>query len=377
MATGSTEKKQKMIGLFTEASINGYRNIHDYYEVIRKQIILGDQLGYDFYTTTQSYGLDWPDSTFSVTPDPVALFASCAAQTSRIKLMTGIIPAAFHHPAITVSNIASLDQITNGRAMLGVGRGHPWLFDRLGLDQGTSRDMLSDLCMFTRRILDNQDARHTIKGKCWSTKDFQLLPPFVNRDMEVYVAVTGSSESAAEAASHGFGVLIPAYVGLPMEMAEAGIAAYNKAYQKAWGTDGRFMLGVQLYAHPDNQRAVEMGANALAGQFKVFSRCMLEHSASAGGNYPAYKDIGGFMAQLADVNRCKETILNEWPRYMAIWGDGERCVSKITELIHRLKPSGIIFNVDSGGIPFSEIDAVMRYAAVAVLPSIRKVLAEY
>lgn len=372
-----SEDNQKPIGLFTEASINGFRDINEYYQVIRQQIILGDELGFDLYTTTQSYGLDWADSTFSVTPDPIALFASCAAQTKRIKFMSGIIPAAFHHPAITLSNHASLDQISNGRAMMGVGRGHPWLFDRLGFDQNTSRDKLSDLCMMTRRILDDPNGRHTIQGKCWSTEDFQLLPPLVNGTLDVYVAVTGSSESAAEAANNGFGVIIPAYVGLPMEMAEAGISAYNEAYRKAWGTDGKVLLGVQLYADPDSDKAYAMGANALAGQFKVFSRCMLEHSGRAGANYPAYKDIGGFMSLLSDVERCKATISDEWPRYMAIWGDAEQCVSKIGELLERLKPSGLIFNIDSGGIPYSEIEAVMRYTASDILPGVRKLLASY
>lgn len=369
--------QEKPIGLFTEASINGYRDIHDYYNVIRQQIILGDELGYDFYTTTQSYGLDWEESTFSVTPDPIALFASCAPLTKRIKFMSGIIPAAFHHPAITLSNHASLDQISNGRAMMGIGRGHPWLFDRLGFDQGTSRDKLSDMCMMTRAILDDQDKRHTIKGKCWEVDDFRLLPPLVNKNLEVFVAVTGSSESAAEAAKHGFGVLIPAYVGLPMEMAEAGIAAYREAYRAAWGTDGRALLGVQIYADPDNEKARTLGARALAGQFKVFSRCMLEHSDKAGANYPAYKDIGGFMDLLSDVERCEKTITEEWPRYMAVWGDADRCIAQVQQLVDRLKPSGLIFNIDSGGIGYDEIETVMRYTADAILPDLRTMLASY
>src|SRR5271155_1613612 len=100
----------KPVGLFTEASINGIRDIHEYYRVLAEEIVLADQLGFDFFSTTQSYGLDWPESTFSITPDPIALFASCAPRTTRIKFMTGIVIAAFHHPAITLSNIASLDQ---------------------------------------------------------------------------------------------------------------------------------------------------------------------------------------------------------------------------------------------------------------------------
>lgn len=373
----AAKNADKLVGLFTEGSINGYRDIHEYYSVIQDQMILGDQLGYDFYTVTQSYGLDWEDSTFSVTPDPIAMFASVTSRTKRIKFMTGIIVTAFHHPAITLSNIASLDQISNGRAMLGVGRGHPWLFDRLGFSQAQSRDKLSDTLMMVQEILAAPDARHTIEGNCWSLEDFKLLPPLIQNDLEVFVAVTGSSESAIEAAKRGFGIMIPAYVGLPMEMAEQGIATYNEAYREAWGTDGRYLLGLQLYADPDDAKARELGSTALAGQFKVFSRCMLEHSGRAGEHYPAYKEIGGFMSQLSDLERCRKTIAEEWPRYMAIWGDAERCLAQLEELIMRLKPSGLIFNIDSGGIPFSEIDAVMRYTSETVLPGVRELLARY
>lgn len=368
---------EKPIGLFTEASINGYRDVHDYYEVIRQQIILGDQLGFDLFTTTQSWGLDWEDSTFSVTPDPLALFASCAPMTKRIKLMSGIIPAAFHHPAIVISSHAALDQISNGRVMLGFGRGHPWLFDRLGLSQDISRDALEDVLMFTRRILDNQGARHTFAGKLWSVDDFQLLPRFIQDQPEVLVAVTGSPQSADEAAKYRCGIVVPAYVGLPMEMAEAGMQAYREAYRKHHGTEGKAILGIQLYADPDPKVAYEYGSLALAGQFSVFSRCMLEHSAKAGANYPAYKDIGGFMSLLSDVERCRTTISDEWPRYMAVWGDAEACIGKIQQLVDRLKPDGLIFNIDSGGISFEEIDRVMRYTGEAILPAVRKILASY
>lgn len=371
------ENEQKPIGLFTEGSINGYRDVHEYYEIIRQQIILGDELGYDLFTTTQSWGLDWEDSTFSVTPDPLQLFASCAPLTKRIKFMSGIIPAAFHHPAITISSHASLDQISNGRAMIGFGRGHPWLFDRLGFSQDISRDGLSDALMFTRKILEDQDARHSFSGELWKVDDFELLPKFVQDKPEVLVAVTGSPQSADEAAKNGFGIVVPAYVGLPMEMAEEGINAYREANRKYHGTEGKAILGIQIYSDPDGDQAIERGSDALAGQFDVFSRCMLEHSEKAGDNYPAYKQIGGFMSELSDVTRCRKTILAEWPRYMAVWGDADTCIAKIGELLDRLKPDGLIFNIDSGGVSFEEIERVMKYTSEEILPAVRKKLASY
>ena len=59
-----------MIGLFTEGSLTAGRTPHAYYRELGEQIVIGDRLGFDFFSTTQSYGLDHPESTFSVVPNP-------------------------------------------------------------------------------------------------------------------------------------------------------------------------------------------------------------------------------------------------------------------------------------------------------------------
>jgi hypothetical protein len=103
----------------------------------------------------------------------------------------------------------------------------------------------------------------------------------------------------------------------------------------------------------------------------------LSHASSAGGQYPAYQNIGQFMGQMSDLETCRRTIPAEWPRYMAVWGDAKRCLGQLKDVIDRLRPSGLILNIDSGGIPMSEIAAVMRYTASDILPGMRKLLASY
>lgn len=115
---------------------------------------VADTLGYDFYATTQSYGLDFAESTFSVSPSQVALYANAAARTQRLKFMSAITIAPLHHPAIVTSEYAALDVLSDGRAMIGIGRGHPWLYERLGFDQSESRERMAEYCATTRRSLD-------------------------------------------------------------------------------------------------------------------------------------------------------------------------------------------------------------------------------
>jgi probable F420-dependent oxidoreductase len=62
--------------------------------------------------------------TFDI-PDPLIWLAWVAASTSRIKLATGILILPQRNPAIVAKEVATLDRLSRGRAILGVGAG--WL----------------------------------------------------------------------------------------------------------------------------------------------------------------------------------------------------------------------------------------------------------
>ena len=68
-------------------------------------------------------------------PDPLVWMSYVAALTSTIKLSTGILILPQRHPLYVAKEFATLDQMSNGRVMMGVGIG--WLaeeFDALGID---------------------------------------------------------------------------------------------------------------------------------------------------------------------------------------------------------------------------------------------------
>ena len=121
------------IGLFTEFSYVGKSERQAYAEV-PEQIAFADRLGYDFFSTTESYGKD----EFSRSPFPLGLYVAAAQHAQRIRFLTGIISVPVHHPAILASQIAAADLLTEGRIMGGVGRGHPWVLNRLGIDPAES-----------------------------------------------------------------------------------------------------------------------------------------------------------------------------------------------------------------------------------------------
>lgn len=66
--------------------------------------------------------------------DPIATLSFLVAETRHIRLGTGILLAALRHPLLVAKSIATLDVLSGGRAILGVGLG--WLaeeFEALGV----------------------------------------------------------------------------------------------------------------------------------------------------------------------------------------------------------------------------------------------------
>jgi 5,10-methylenetetrahydromethanopterin reductase len=59
----------------------------------------------------------------SLSADPYVRMGVWAAATQRLKLSTGVTNPATRHPAVTAAAAATLQSVSNGRAVLGIGRG--------------------------------------------------------------------------------------------------------------------------------------------------------------------------------------------------------------------------------------------------------------
>jgi probable F420-dependent oxidoreductase len=65
---------------------------------------------------------------------PVATLGWLAGQTTTVRLMTNVYVAAYRHPLETAKAFATLDRLSGGRVILGVGAGHvEGEFDALGI----------------------------------------------------------------------------------------------------------------------------------------------------------------------------------------------------------------------------------------------------
>ncbi len=84
-----------------------------------------DRLGYHHLTCSEHIAL--PSSALdrrgSVYWDPLATFGYLAARTERIRFATSVVVLAYHHPLEIAKRYGTLDKVSNGRLILGVGVG--------------------------------------------------------------------------------------------------------------------------------------------------------------------------------------------------------------------------------------------------------------
>lgn len=130
-------------------------------------------------------------------PDPLIWMAYVAARTSKIKLGTGILILPQHNPVITAKQIATLDLMSGGRILMGIGVG--WLkeeFDAIGAEFST-RAARTDEYVAAMRVLWSDEAP-TFNGKFIQFKGAYCRPQPVNGSVPIIVG--GHTKAAARRA---------------------------------------------------------------------------------------------------------------------------------------------------------------------------------
>jgi probable F420-dependent oxidoreductase len=137
-------------------------------------------------------------------PDPILPLAFAAAVTKRLRLATGILILPQRHPIYVAKEIATLDVLSGGRAILGIGIG--WLqeeFDALGIPFA-ERAARTRECVAAIRSLWH-DTPEPFEGKFFRWAALESNPKPVQKP-GVPVVVGGHTDSAARrAARYGDG----------------------------------------------------------------------------------------------------------------------------------------------------------------------------
>jgi len=298
-------------------------------------------------------------------PSPNLLIAAAARTTSRIRFasMVNILP--FRHPLLVAEEAAMLDNLTNGRLDMGLGRGlRPPEFAAFGIDQQQSREMFLESFDIIRRVWADENFSH--RGKYWTVhKDAPLSPPLVQRPHPPFLVSAQSEESLRWAAQHD----IPfAQIDSMIDQAKRDQTLYREV-QTAHGhaPAPRLYLMREIYLADSDARARAEAQPYLLQYWELWNRYT---QFTRGGNLPDSYDFWRRQAPMLHAMSFEEIVAQD----MVILGSPETVANTIGRLAAQLDLMGLALIFKLGAMPYDMVEHSMSAFGEAVVPRIRHIL---
>jgi alkanesulfonate monooxygenase SsuD/methylene tetrahydromethanopterin reductase-like flavin-dependent oxidoreductase (luciferase family) len=166
-----------------------------------EQMVRSEALGFDSVWLTEHHYAD-----YGLSAAPSVLAATVAARTERITIGTAVYVLPFHHPLRLAEETATLDILSGGRLVVGVGRGNRAReFVGHGVSPDESRTRLEEgvevlLAAWTQPTV-------TFHGRHWTVPGLSVDPKPLQRPHPPLAVAASSDESVEWTARHGWRLL--------------------------------------------------------------------------------------------------------------------------------------------------------------------------
>ena len=188
---------------------------------IFRQIEHADQAGFDVYSIIDHHFFQ----KFSISTNPLAMFAAAAQRTQRIRFRTALHTLPLENPMRLAGEIAEVDILTNGRLECGLGRGHAWLYGPTNVALEESRPRYDECIEILIRAWTQE--KFSFEGKYYKVKDLSVVPKPVQKPHPRLFTGGTSDITYQMAGERGWGIFVPPL--LPYSVLEGPLAIYKKA----------------------------------------------------------------------------------------------------------------------------------------------------
>ncbi|RLP75027.1 putative FMN-dependent luciferase-like monooxygenase [Mycetocola tolaasinivorans] len=221
------------------------------YRLAIEQIQAAERLGYDSAWVAQHHF----NGNEGGLPAPLVLLASAAAQTSTIRLGTGIITLGMENAVRVAEDAAVLDALSGERIELGFGSGGtPTSFPAFGLDFEERHRAFDE---------NFETLRHALRGERFGASDNLLYPPAPSLADRLWFA-TFSAPLAVRAGHAGLGLQLSRSQPRPADNPDATLSELQHpivdAYEAALpaGAPRRVSIARSVFISDDHEAAREL-----------------------------------------------------------------------------------------------------------------------
>lgn len=248
--------------------------------------------------------------------EATTVMATFAAVTSRVRIASDVIILPLRDPVLMAKTVASLDVLSGGRVVFGVGVGgdHPAEYDAMRVPLAERGARADESLEIIRGLLANE--HFTYAGRHFTVKDVAIMPRPLQAAVPIWVG--GNSEAALRrAARYGDGWI----AAFASERKFARLATVLRGFlaEERRSPEG-FTWGsfVFLNAGPDRAQARAAGADYISRVYRLPGETIVDRFGAVGPvdacaeRLSAYIDAGVDYVVVSPV--CGH---REWPRQLA------------------------------------------------------------
>ena len=228
-----------------------------------------------------------------------------AEATKKINVGTWIANIYMRQPVIAAASSLTIQEITDGRMILGLGVSHKPVNSRYGIEMGDAVEDMREFVGEVRALADGSSERLTLKRK--------------QPDLPIYIAglTKGASELAGEVADGLMPYMCPpAYLGELIQNVKNGAEKAGRDFSEITITDG-----IPSFVSDDEGAAIEAAKKGLSGyaRFPFYQRLI--------------KNIGfgEVVDQIKDGANPAEVFTNELVEAVALAGPASKCNEKLQQ----------------------------------------------
>jgi alkanesulfonate monooxygenase SsuD/methylene tetrahydromethanopterin reductase-like flavin-dependent oxidoreductase (luciferase family) len=299
----------------------------------------------------------------SVASAPLLLASAVAARTRRMKVGIAVQVLPLCHPLRLAEEVATLDHVSGGRLIFGVGRsGFPRTYEAYGIPYAESRERFPEVLEILRRSWSNE--RFSFEGNFYKYRNITIVPrPLQTPYPPLRIAAT-SVDSYPAIGAMGFPIFVAVRLGTIEELGP-NIAAYREAWKAAGHAgQGEVYLRVPIYVG-DSAASAQADPERSIMQFYRTLGAQVEDSATRAG--------ARAIEQRAERGQALQTIgYGDVLREKVIVGTPDSVTRRLQELTGKLGLNGVLAELNCGGLlPNEKVMRSLQLMCEQVLPRFR------
>ena len=338
-------------------------NDRDMYKRETRLLIEAEGMGFDIIWPVEHHFFD-----YSMCPDNMQYLSYIAARTERMELGTGAVILPWNNPMRVVEKMVLLDHLSDGRAVLGLGRGLSRReYAGFGVDMAEARERFNEAAAIVVQGLESgiveanttyyQQARVEVRPR-----------PFKSFKGRRYM-VCMSPESFSVAASLGLGAMM--FSQTAWEKVAPLLEAYRAEYRQLNNGEEAPPISIVDFVacFADRQKAEEVARRGITGYYwTLMEHYRMDDSANFAATGASYQHYAKAAEQINAVGH--DAVIEEFIS-SNLWGTPDMILATLR---HRRDVIGD-FEVNGAfsyySLPYDDVEKNMHLFAKEVAPEVK------